>query len=234
MGWLACVGEPRDTVAMSSTSPLVEQPRRQLRGRGRPSSSDSVAITSEIVSAATELFLEVGFEGASLDAIAARAGVPRSTVYKRFSDKMNLLHAVLEAGVAAASGEAGAASGLPDETIEARITRHVSTMLTRANRPDVRAFTRLATRAYADSDRFLGTTHFLGYNSMIELIAADVIALASASGIEPHQPREVARAIVALIAGWVDLNPAENGSAALIEGQAAFLVDLILRGKAAW
>jgi len=44
-----------------------------------------------ILDAATDVFLAEGFAGASMDAIAARAGVSKPTVYKHFVDKQQLL-----------------------------------------------------------------------------------------------------------------------------------------------
>jgi TetR/AcrR family transcriptional regulator, mexJK operon transcriptional repressor len=49
-----------------------------------------------ILSAARELFLTVGFDRSSVDAVAARAGVSKRTVYDYFGDKQTLLRAVVE------------------------------------------------------------------------------------------------------------------------------------------
>jgi TetR/AcrR family transcriptional repressor of mexJK operon len=50
-----------------------------------------------ILSAARELFLTEGFDRSSVDAVAARAGVSKRTVYDYFGDKQTLLHAVFDA-----------------------------------------------------------------------------------------------------------------------------------------
>ena len=55
---------------------------------GRPRSGEADAA---IAAAAVELFAERGFEGVSIEAVAARAGVARSTVYRRYSGKAELL-----------------------------------------------------------------------------------------------------------------------------------------------
>ena len=44
----------------------------------------------KILDGARQVFLEVGFERASVDAIAARAGVAKATVYNHFADKAAL------------------------------------------------------------------------------------------------------------------------------------------------
>lgn len=54
-----------------------------------------------ILTAARELFLGEGFERASMDAIAANAGVSKRTVYDYYGDKRALLLAVVEQAVQA-------------------------------------------------------------------------------------------------------------------------------------
>lgn len=48
-----------------------------------------------ILDAATRLFLSEGYAGASMDAIAALAGVSKPTVYKHFTDKQRLFERIV-------------------------------------------------------------------------------------------------------------------------------------------
>jgi TetR/AcrR family transcriptional repressor of mexJK operon len=55
---------------------------------------------ADILTAARALFLEDGFDRTSVDAVSARAGVSKRTVYDYFGDKQNLLASVVkEAGL---------------------------------------------------------------------------------------------------------------------------------------
>lgn len=63
------------------------------RGPGRPRDAQK---DEAILRAAQRLFLERGFEGASVDAIAEAAGVAKATVYARFADKEALLKRSIE------------------------------------------------------------------------------------------------------------------------------------------
>jgi AcrR family transcriptional regulator len=57
----------------------------------------STSSTSEkILQAALAVFLEVGFERANLEKVAAQAGVTKPTVYSHFGSKIGLLQAVAE------------------------------------------------------------------------------------------------------------------------------------------
>ena len=58
-----------------------------IKTKGRPKDPEKRAT---IMEAAGKLFLEQGYEGTSLDAIAARAGVSKLTVYSHFNDKAGL------------------------------------------------------------------------------------------------------------------------------------------------
>lgn len=51
---------------------------------------------AKIISAARDLFLTEGFDRSSVDAVAAKAGVSKRTVYDYYGDKQSLLVAVVE------------------------------------------------------------------------------------------------------------------------------------------
>ena len=53
-----------------------------------------------IVSATRELLLERGFDGLTIEAVAARAGVGKQTIYRHFQSKEALVEALVEAMVA--------------------------------------------------------------------------------------------------------------------------------------
>ncbi|WP_372707479.1 TetR/AcrR family transcriptional regulator [Brevundimonas sp.] len=61
------------------------------RGRPRDVSKDEA-----ILAAAGELFMERGYEAASVDAVAQAAGVSKATIYARYDDKEALFCAVLK------------------------------------------------------------------------------------------------------------------------------------------
>lgn len=71
---------------------MAEQGRPQRTGASGRSKRGS------ILDAAVELFLELGFDQTSMDAVAARAGVSKTTVYAHFGDKLELFRAVIARG----------------------------------------------------------------------------------------------------------------------------------------
>ncbi|GAA5012263.1 efflux system transcriptional repressor MexL [Acinetobacter puyangensis] len=65
----------------------------QPRGLGRPK---DLKKRQAILEAAKNLFLTLGYEGSSMDAIAQNAGVSKLTVYNHFHDKTQLFSAAIE------------------------------------------------------------------------------------------------------------------------------------------
>ena len=70
----------------------------QIAGRkrrpGRPSLSDA-----ELLDRALDLFLRLGFEGTSIEAITSAAGMAKRTVYTRYGDKRGLFQAALQRAI---------------------------------------------------------------------------------------------------------------------------------------
>ena len=90
--------------------------------RGRPRSAD----TNDLLLAATMAVLrEVGYHGLTIEAVAARAGVGRPTVYRRWANKEQM---VVSALAAAVSHEDGPDTGDPIENLRLRVvglSRHL-------------------------------------------------------------------------------------------------------------
>jgi TetR/AcrR family transcriptional repressor of mexJK operon len=82
------------------------------KGPGRPRDA---AKEAAIIRAAQAMFMEHGFDRASVDAIAEAAGVAKATVYARFKDKEGLLRAAISSKCADFLGSTAfeSASDLP-------------------------------------------------------------------------------------------------------------------------
>jgi AcrR family transcriptional regulator len=82
---------------MSDTAVSATDAPERPRGRPRSPIADNA-----IREAAVELFAERGFEGVSVEDVAARAGVSRATIYRRYPSKVDL---IVEAGGCLASDD---------------------------------------------------------------------------------------------------------------------------------
>ena len=73
---------------------------------------------AKLIEAATALLVDAGPRGVTVDAVADRSGVAKSTLYRHFASRTELLHAVIECHVPDPSGGAD-----PDDAFDAAL-RH--------------------------------------------------------------------------------------------------------------
>jgi TetR/AcrR family transcriptional repressor of mexJK operon len=109
-------------------------PRNSRRGSGgRPTREEAVRRDARLLDVATTLFMERGFDGTSIDAVAEAAGVSKPTVYARYHDKRDLFAAVLRQRIrlwlaplsAAAEAQATEASPKSMKTTLHELSRHM-------------------------------------------------------------------------------------------------------------
>src|SRR5216684_53241 len=102
--------------------------RRAAVRIGRPPKELAGKVEERILDAAHKVFLERGFEGASIDEIAALARSGKPTIYARFRDKRALFTAVMTRDILSRITEFK--SEVPTgATIEERLTSAASTLL---------------------------------------------------------------------------------------------------------
>ena len=95
---------------------------------GRDPVSLSDQKRADILRAATEEFAAMGFASASVDAISARAGVSKRTLYNHFASKRELFDTIHEELLAQAFGAVTLVYD-PDESIETQLLEVVRQML---------------------------------------------------------------------------------------------------------
>src|ERR1700704_2187681 len=91
---------------------VAERPVRRGAG-GRPTREEALRRDARLLDVATTLFMERGFDGTSIDAVAEAAGVSKPTVYARYRDKRDLFAAVLRGRIRAWLAPVSAAAEAP-------------------------------------------------------------------------------------------------------------------------
>jgi AcrR family transcriptional regulator len=75
--------------------PLKNAVRLKRVGPGRLSAEQTAELPTRLLDAALKLFSENGFEKTTMDQIAREAGASTKTIYARYSNKEDVLHAVV-------------------------------------------------------------------------------------------------------------------------------------------
>jgi AcrR family transcriptional regulator len=201
--------------------------------RGRPSASQSAAIERSIREAATQAFLSSGYERTSMEAVAAQAGIPKSTLYKRFPDKRALLRAVLSDRVAAWC-DMERKQG-PNDDLELRLKLLATDILHHATTPEVQAFWSLVSTAWSDPADARERQDAIGYTKMMDGLEQEIREFGPASGITARDPRQVATTLMAMLGGWIEyVAPTVAVQDEEAERFAHASVDILMRGVAAW
>lgn len=77
------------------TSGKTSEKSAPIRVRGRPKTRSDEAERQRIVHSARDLFLDVGYGGTTMDAVAARCGVSKRTLYQLFPAKTDLFRVMV-------------------------------------------------------------------------------------------------------------------------------------------
>jgi AcrR family transcriptional regulator len=76
-------------------SPLPASRRRPSRRGGRPTLAEADELDRDVREAALDLFLDGGYDGTTMDAIARAAGTTKASLYARFPTKEQVFRSVL-------------------------------------------------------------------------------------------------------------------------------------------
>lgn len=125
-------------------SPAIRKPQTG----GRPPREVAEQLAVRVIACASRLFMERGYAGVSIEAVAAEAGVGKNTIYRRYATKSDLFQAVIDDQIRTQLRE-------PDETVsgnlEGGLRQLAVTLVQTALNPEVTAFQRLV---IAEAERF--------------------------------------------------------------------------------
>ena len=126
----------------------TQLPQTVISKRGRPRRGTQIARTAALINAATRVFLREGYGLASIDKVAAEAGVSTRTIYERYKNKADLLGAVISRLVDRMSAVLATAE-LNRLEPRAALALIAETIVSRARDPDAAALFRIvATEAH--------------------------------------------------------------------------------------
>jgi len=175
-----------------------------VRTRGRPTLADAADINRALLDAARLTFLEQGYDKATIEAIAAFAGVSKPTFYARFNDKSALFAAVLEDRLSAWAARSPVEENLTG-TLSERLTLFARTTLDFLAEPEMRMFGNFVLK---EGERFpevaqIFSRILLGHS--FSLVVRQIDGAPEALHLTPENREIVAKKLIEMVSGWLTL-----------------------------
>lgn len=202
--------------------------------RGRPSAARVAAIEDDILDAAHALFLELGYEAASMEGVAERAGISKGTLYARYTGKEALFRAAIRKRLDIWSAEAGAQDHLLPRELGPRLLYHARTLARMFAWPEYRQTSRLVQTAAISFPDVAVYWQEQGTRKFIEFLAEDMASVGELKSGQSPDWHFLAGLFLHGFAGWYALE-ASGGpiSDERAEGFGRQLIDTILAAVAA-
>ncbi|MFF4120503.1 TetR/AcrR family transcriptional regulator [Streptomyces sp. NPDC001714] len=206
----------------------AEQRRSRRTGAGGRSKRES------ILDAAVELFLELGFDQTSMDAVAAQAGVSKTTVYAHFGDKLELFRAVIARGGASLDFDLDQTMLASVDDPQERLARIVLKLLQATTAPTYLAFIRVLTVEAGRRPELTEAIRSLGVPHVVDLVAVALRDDARQRGYALPDAEAYAGLFVRMTAAGPQmdalLDPETNRDPAHFEAYARWTTAIFLRG----
>lgn len=154
--------------------------------RGRPTADRAQAIDASIRAAALDIFLEIGFETASMDAIAAQAPVSKATLYARYESKKQLFRAILEEEMERLSAVASVNDHLLPTSLAERLRCHAFTLVKMNHQLRSMAFGSLIVSALRTFPELEADWQELGTGRFLKFLAKDIANTDDAQNLSPQ------------------------------------------------
>jgi len=203
--------------------------------RGRPSSKDALQILKAILVTARDLFVTEGFEGVSMERVAADTGITRVTLYNRYPTKAALFQAVVRDMLVDRFAQGDSLVQDAGGSLATTLRRRVTGMANILADPVFRAFHRLI---LSNRHRFpeLGPMmHDVGYRRAVDLLVDDIKAAAVRDAVPVRRPDLIAEYILTAIHGWyLQYDLVRDLDAAEIEAYGWGIVAQLLLSREAW
>jgi AcrR family transcriptional regulator len=200
------------------------EPKRKL---GRPRASSGPATRQAILDAAEKLFLDLGYHGTSLDAIAAASGLTRTALYYYFPSKVQVARAVLIETGPEQDWRWWSAITIQGDTLAERLRYILTVGAQRAMKGPHRSAVYFALIDASETDQELHDI-FNWYVADIKTVVTDLVNSAIASGELPPntKPKKIIEGVLGLI--WCIAAGVANAPNARVESQIRAGIDLVL------
>lgn len=192
-----------------------------------------------VLDAAVELLLVNGYDGTSMDAVAARAGVSKTTVYAHYADKLELFKAVLQHGSmelgerlrGLRQREGSAEGSAEDRLIDALVAASKAGTGAQAI-----AYFRVLIAEHnrrREIQSVITTLAMPDVSDIISIIAQLLVAYGSEHGFEVDRPEAHASMLLRMTVSGIEFDALISDfavSGELLEAHVGYIVRVFLRG----
>ena len=172
------------------------------RRGGRPTLEEATHLDKDVREAALKLFLEHGYEGTSMDAIASAAGTTKASVYARFPGKEAVFRAVMEWAVQRADWPVPEPPEPdPGDDLAAALTVIAQAAVRRALDPSMVKLGQVAIAHAARFPELAGRAYAAGYWTRKQLVTDLLRHHARTGAIAADDPDILAEHFLGMVAG---------------------------------
>ncbi|MBP3035395.1 TetR/AcrR family transcriptional regulator [Arthrobacter sp. zg-ZUI100] len=205
--------------------------------RAKPSGGRSKR--DAVLDAAVELLLVNGYDGTSMDAVAARAGVSKTTVYAHYSDKLELFKAVLQHGsmeLGERLRELRQREGSAEGSAEDRLVDALVAASKAGTSAQAIAYFRVLIAEHnrrREIQSAITTLAMPDVSDIISIIAQLLVAYGSEHGFEVDRPEAHASMLLRMTVSGIEFDALISDfavSGELLEAHVGYIVRVFLRG----
>lgn len=187
-----------------------------------------------VLDAAVEVFLANGFDQTSMDAIAARAGVSKTTVYAHYADKLALFRAVVERSGRSLALQMDETRLRARQDPQERLMELVLIVLEATTAPEFLAFLRVMISESARNPDLVAGSEAAEMVDVIGLMASALEDEANQHGYELSDPRRFATLLLRMAVSGPQLDSllfaGFRPERALLEAHARWVTTIFIHG----
>ncbi|MFE7277180.1 TetR/AcrR family transcriptional regulator [Streptomyces sp. NPDC057623] len=187
-----------------------------------------------LLDAAAEMFLAAGFDKTSMNEIAARAGVSKTTVHAYFRDKLELFHAVVRRGASKTNLRFDPALLDSAQDTEEKLSRVALILLESTTEPEHLAFLRILVMERDRIPEPLRVVNECGGHDVIDVVTAVLSEDAAEHGYSVPELNTYAAMFTRIALAGVQLSalldPGFRRDRTLLQAHANWITAVFLRG----
>jgi AcrR family transcriptional regulator len=185
-----------------SKAPLQTKLKRRSRpGPGRPTPEQAERRHAELLDRALALFLDLGYEQTTIDAIAESLGMTKRTIYARYSDKTTLFQAAVQRAIDRSVLSDEDLRSFETDDLEETLMGVVRALVRQATSPEALKIHRLVNAEFHRCPGIFPTAYEGGAKSIVAFLS-DLLRRHEAIGeVCVQHPETAAYALLSMVVG---------------------------------